>query len=597
MKFLHKSESYLFFFILSLSILWLFLHRIIPIWDGAEMMTAGQKIAESYRTKSFMEILHTMYFDRGWRPIIWPLLSSPVFYIFNNQINLSILIVTTISFSVFSFYCYKIARLYLDVYKSYLTTSFIILIPWIFNVSRDFFPDFLCMTSFTAVGFYFLKTIIKKKILTFTDSFLLILFSFLLFTSRPIMACIFVASFGLAIMFSKNYYLLTLRHFSYIMISGLSFLLLIVIFPLLQKFYDIRFNPSNTSVFIFIILIGLIFSYIDFRKDTYRNFYFLFAISLLLVTLWFYGLRHGLIDWAYTTSFGKLALQTDRRTTGISIYETIKLIAQPYGIYFYLFLSLSFSISAIISYNFIRANLKKYLVVILFFIISFSFIFTLYKLSGTGDMRRIMLPMTLLSIFMTIFIISSKIGIFLKIWRYFLIIGLLVTTLTPLSKEWNGFKMSPLFSYRVPVNIIDPNRKFAGDLVKHLDGSVKYISFHSLCYFDAIAGCSPRGVLWSEPLALTSALQEYRRYVLVHFKNDIGTKEKMLEIFKKSPFTHILIDTFSNPLNINRNIDHMATSEKMNKLHRNGFLKNNFKHVATFKSFGRDFVLYSIPKQ
>jgi len=245
MQFLKKSESYFFFSILLLSIFWLYLHSIIPIWDGAEMMSAGQKIAESYRTKSFMQILHTMYFDRGWRPLIWPLLSSPVFYVFNNQINLSILVITTISLSVFSFYCYRIARLYLNVNKSYLVTSFVILIPWIFNVSRDFFPDFLCMTSFVAVSYYFLKTVIKKDFLTAWDSFFIIIFTFLLFTSRPIMACIYVMSFGLAILISKNYSFLTWRHFCYLIISGSCFLLLIVIFPLLQKFYGISFNPSN----------------------------------------------------------------------------------------------------------------------------------------------------------------------------------------------------------------------------------------------------------------------------------------------------------------------------------------------------------------
>jgi len=317
---------------------------------------------------------------------------------------------------------------------------------------------------------------------------------------------------------------------------------------------------------------------------------------LLLVTLWFYGLRHGLIDWAFTTSFGKLALQTDRRTIGISIYETLKLIAQPYGVNFYFILILTFSLSVVFSYDVIKENFKKYLVVILFFVISFSIILILYRLSGTGDMRRVMIPLTLFSIFMTIFVISSKIGIILNIWRYFLILGLLITTITPLTSDNNGFKLAPIFSYRVPTIVGDPNRKFAGDLVKHLDGNVKYISFHSLCYFDGIAGCTSQGIKWSEPLALTSALQEYRRYVFVHFKNDIGPENKMLEVFKKSPVTHILVDTFSNALKIDRNIDHMSTSEKMLQLHRNGFLKSNFKHISTFKSFGRDFALYAIPK-
>ena len=80
---------------------WLLLNHAVPIWDGAEFVVSGQKIAEAYRTLDFEHILNQMYYERGWRPP-FGLCFRRLFFIMNNQIGAAMAI-QTVLFIVFTY--------------------------------------------------------------------------------------------------------------------------------------------------------------------------------------------------------------------------------------------------------------------------------------------------------------------------------------------------------------------------------------------------------------------------------------------------------------------------------------------------------------
>ena len=208
------------------------------------------------------------------------------------------------------------------------------------------------------------------------------------------------------------------------------------------------------------------------------------------------------------------------------------MVFQPFGKGFYEFGAVF--IAAVVSrIQFVLPELKKHRVLIVFSAISFVFIMVLYSVTGTGDHRRTMIPLMLVTVFVVIIISRSALWPLIAGWAWLLVAGLGISVAAPLTAGENGFEFRPVFGYRAPTPGPDVNRMFARKLQKLFDGTESRISFHTICYFDADAGCSAGGIPWVEPLALTAATQERRKYVFFHFKNDLDG------IPAENPLVHI----------------------------------------------------------
>lgn len=578
---------------------WLLLNHAVPIWDGAEFVVSGQKIAEAYRTLDFENILNRMYYERGWRPLIWPLLASPFFYLMNNQISAATMAIQTILFIVFTAYVFKITSIYLIDKKAKYASSFVMLVPWVFNASRDYYPDFLLITFFVAFIYYFLIAVVHGRELSARQRILAVLAVFLCFAARPVEASIYVAVFGLAVLVSRDYELFNRRVLFNLAISICLFALTIVVVPVAQRVLHANIPIAEQTLFVVLCLIFAASAIYGFLKRDYSNFYFLFSLGLFFSTLWYFGLRYPLIDWAYTTSFGSLAATTDRRSEGKAIFEILSMVSQPFGKNFYGLLGALFIAAVVSRIQFVLPELKKHRVLVVFSVISFVFIMVLYSLSGTGDHRRTMVPLMLVTVFAVIVISRTALWPLIAGWASVLVVGLGISVAAPLTAGANGFEFRAIFDYRVPTPGPDVNRMFARKLLTLFDGTESRISFHTICYFDNDAGCSARKIPWVEPLALTAATQESRKYVFFHFKNDLDgiPDEKLARVYRDAGFTHMLLDLFDKPLSVNTAIDHNRATLRLLELARNGGLNKHFRFVGNVEFGGRNFAWYAFPAQ
>ena len=323
-----KSWTYPLYIALTLSGVWLMLNTALPIWDGADFVISAQNNANVIKTGSVWEAVRSLYFDRGWRPLIWSSMASPFFYIFSNQTVLALTALQTLTIGVFLYYLHEITRIYQPSKAAYVT-SIIFLFPWLFNISRDFYPDFLLLTASLPVMHYYLIEQVTKGTPTTYNQVLIPIFVCFLFGSRPVEASIYVTILFLCIVaFDFRTFL---KSFLPVVSSGSLFLVFIVVVPLAKKFGMIGHVSGQWYLFFG----GLAASAVLVCHDIYRkkgcDFFSLFSMGLLLVSIWYVGLAHQLIDWAYTTSFGDLAKQTDRRFAAKSFIDIVWDLGKPVG--------------------------------------------------------------------------------------------------------------------------------------------------------------------------------------------------------------------------------------------------------------------------
>jgi hypothetical protein len=130
------------------------MNNVIPISDGAEFVTTAQDISAEVHKSTVTNFIKYVYFNRGWRPLIWSATASPFFYILNNQITISIFIVQTLHILILFYGCYSIANNYVIKERAILVSLATILVPWVFNISRDYFPDFAFFTVIQPYWFH-----------------------------------------------------------------------------------------------------------------------------------------------------------------------------------------------------------------------------------------------------------------------------------------------------------------------------------------------------------------------------------------------------------------------------------------------------------
>jgi len=592
-----RPENFVFGLAIVFSTVWLLLNHAVPIWDGAEFISVAQRLAEAYRTLELGQILDRMYYERGWRPLIWPLLASPFFYLMNNQISAATMAIQTVLFIIFAAYIFKIASIYLNDRNAKYAASFILLVPWVFNVSRDHYPDFLLITFFIAFVYYFLIAVVHGRELSVRQRMLAILAVFLFFAARPVEASIYVLVFGFAILVSRDYVLFSRRVLVNLAISVCLFAFVIVLVPLARRVFHASIPIADQTLFFLLCLIFSLSAIYGFVRRDYSNFYFLFSLGLFFSTLWYFGFRYPLIDWAHTTSFGSMAATTDRRSEGKALLEIFSMVSQPFGKNLYGLLGALFVAGVVSRIQFALSEFKKHRVLVVFSVISFVLIIVFYSLTGTGDYRRTMVPYMLVTVFVVIVISRTALWPLIAGWASLLVVGLGISVAAPLTAGTNGFEFRAIFNYRTPSPGPDVNRMFARKLLQLFDGTESRISFHTICYFDTDAGCSARKIPWVEPMALTAATQESRKYVFFHFKNDLDgiPDEKLARAYRDAGFTHVLIDLFDKPLSINTAIDHNRATLRLLELVKNGGAKKYFRFVGNVEFGGRNFAWYALP--
>ena len=590
---------------LTISALWLLQNTAVPIWDGADFLLSAQNNAGKLRSGSELDFLRSVYFDRGWRPLIWSGLASPFFFIFSNQIILALAFFQTATIGVFIYFIYLLFKLHTPHNASYVAST-VFLLPWLFNISRDFYPDFMLLTSSLPIIYLYLKNQVYKEKLDTVQEFILPLSVLFALGSRPVEASIYLAFlFGAIIIFQSHIFI---RNILSIGTSAALFLIFIVLLPVGVKFGWWAHPNWKFEVFSIALILTICAQLFVFWRNKNLNFFSLVSFGVILSTVWYYGLANALIDWAYTTSFGDLAKQTDRRFASKSIFEIVVSLAQPVNKKLTVLLLISAIVSLAFSVLFRKSGrtdlisaVIKYRVPFLALAASTVSIILIYQQSGTGDFRRMLVPFLFLMIVCSI-LIGKQLNLAVsRIIFSLFFTACAVSTTAPLI-SYAGLDIQAVGGYRSPNFKQDVHRTFWDRLQSvakengdnEITNAGARISFHTLCYFDADAGCSSRDIPWIEPMALNVAARENFRYPMFHWKGDIQNvpKDQSAQAYRSSNFTHVIVDTFNDALHVSKVIGHnQATLRALSLIDDQKFL-GSIKHHYSFNFEGRTFFVF-----
>lgn len=559
--------------VFSLFFIWQINNIPVPIWDGSDYIISALNIVDYFKNNDLYQSIKYLFRERGWRPLNLTAISFPVFYIFNKQINLSLALIIGVQGLLFYraiFTFLKTAGLGERVFIPCIILS----VPWIFNRSHDYFADAILMIA----GLYFASSVINlKNEESSLNSIVLIISGFLFYTSRPAEAIIYtsIVLFYLMVMYSMiRIQLIKFALFSIILLIALIYQ------PFIQQFGFVKINAVPFICY-FIALSLFINSVI---KKEYSNLKLF--ITIFIVFIWFYSKKYELFDWVYTTSFGDLAKTTDQRSSNSSIITIFNNIFSTYNIQLFYILSG-------LSLLFIFYRFSKDILLISFF--SILIMLVAYYITGTGDHRRVMLPVFIIYVY-SIGLISfkSKICNYLIYWMGSLLIFQSIYASVFVGTNFNGIPLISISSHASPSKVDDPNLEMAR-ILKPLLNEPGTVAYYSYCYFDGVSECSNRGIKWAENQATNARLLEINGKNKIHFKNDIDFTLSISSQLIKGGYHYVLLDSFNAPARIDTNIQNMNAT--FNLIDTLLILKKNpdgFKLIHEFSLWGRKFYLYKI---
>ncbi len=134
---------------LAFTIWWQFANYSLPVADAAGYLYTAQKIGQKFDLDGFVTGLLALYFDRGWRPIIYPSLVVPFHWIDTTDIR-AIVAGTGIFFTaLLSFWTYACFRTVLTPLRAALATVCCTIGPYYIVFSLNFFSE-LSLLAFSA---------------------------------------------------------------------------------------------------------------------------------------------------------------------------------------------------------------------------------------------------------------------------------------------------------------------------------------------------------------------------------------------------------------------------------------------------------------
>ena len=248
------------FFVVSSSlplfclILWLVRNTQLPTADAANYLSTAINIYHHFIHGGINEGLHSLYFDRGWRPIFFPSLLVPFLGLFHGNLYMASNSMILTTFFISLLYVYLIMRLRLDTLCAIIATNLIGLLP-------------LFQTQFLT-----------------------------LFAESAFFPCVMASLYHLI----KSNYMQDVK-------QSLSFACFVSLAILIR--------PVEAVMHLFLVM--MIFMYLGWHHGVFslqsigkmKNLFMpVFSLIILLVFLWFLPFADETRDWIYRTSIGDVAI-------------------------------------------------------------------------------------------------------------------------------------------------------------------------------------------------------------------------------------------------------------------------------------------------
>jgi len=327
----HHHYFFLFLTILfytSPVVLWHSLNNALPTSDAVTYLSDA---FESYiNINGPVSFLHHFYFDRGWRPQMFPKFALPFLFLSHGDALFTVAVVSIIFSLIFIVYLYLLLRLKLSPALSFLGCLYIGTCAYLFNYNLIFFSE-VSYIAFIVAAFYHLLR--SDYFAQPSQGAAAGIFFGLALCIRPAEATMFlpvILYFALTCLQQKK--VTAAEIWAAVNLSLTTLLLLFYIT------YVIGFHKG--FLLPFLILIGFAIKLLRscLRVQKYNFFIFILALNIVLFTYWLPSVPR-LINWSIEASVGDVVKSLGIASLPISaligaVYDQWKSVLLPLFVFF-----------------------------------------------------------------------------------------------------------------------------------------------------------------------------------------------------------------------------------------------------------------------
>lgn len=582
-KILRNISYFIVAFPVLISIVWHINNRAWPSDDAANYMTTSYQQYQVLQGKSFIDSIRSLYEIRGWRPILFPILSTPCLWLFNGNILASAASILILSFLIWQIYAYYIARRFLDPIRAALAVSLVGSSTPVASQSLVFFSEIVWLAFFGGFIFHFLES---QEFLSPFHATISGIYLGLSVTIRPaetVAILIFPFSIFIITAVTHNRIGLKTAISTILLICSISTLLLSSVF-----FHAITYwilLPVGTA---FLVVFLWITTPNDKTEPASRVLKLMAVWSLGINLVWWANSMPALFSWAYVTSFGSMAKIT---TKSEPIFAVLQRVLSYY-------LNPQWFILVILScIIFLMSRPKQIFLsrsLLSFGVITFTLLFPmliLYGITGTNDLRRVFIGMTFLMLFLSIFSLQEykyRLGrdLFIMIILSIQIIDFLWSSRgdpSPLTKlQW----------VKAGVSFPKKEKDLNVILIKKLLALGVHSNSAVAVYTEALFYAQDRIY---EPAALTLASTALGANLNIVYFWDIGEYFPVIRRLKSEGVQYLLIDKYQSPRQEGSyQPSWQFASSLLNKIANNKTDPPYLHRISSFSLGGRDQILFRI---
>ncbi len=521
---------------------WHAVNQRLPIWDAADYVLNAQRIIEHF-DGGLLGGLKSLYLERGWRPIIFPALTTPFFVLSDGQILLAVGLTQFAVVWLLAGYVFGFLGTMLSPPRAAVGALLIVSTQWIVNFSNVFYSELAWLAAAAGTIFHATSAYNRASLKHFmAGGFWL----GLMVALRPAETAV------LAIIPSA---VLIFREWKGGVIRGADIgLFAMQLLSVGAAVWMLTLPERNIPIALGLLGIScLIIAVAAKRLTAGRSVLFLLIVAEVIALAWHLPTMRALYLWAYDTSFGPMARLSDQKFIGLAPWAVFWELVQHYSPKLLLFVAFAAILGAVsVREPKLDQARKQAIFTIFVAFLMVAPVLALLSISGTSDMRRIMPAMLVLEMGLTALALSPN-G---SLARTRAVVLLLLLTAQTVSATANGLNIRlPALTaikdvtghLRQPYAGADPNPPVLDGLLT-LGVRNGNIAAYTYCYRD-YANCERLGLPVFEPMALSTLAKERHLPIHVHFIGDLdfSKPETLSAQIKARNFDYVLVDMFDAP--------------------------------------------------
>lgn len=564
-----------------LVLLWHLCNRGLPNDDAANYTYTAVQIAGQF-DHGIVPGAIALVGLRGWRPTAFPPMAVPFLLLTGGDVVAACAALQILVYTALAFYLYGFAlacsatRL-----RAAAVGAFVVSLPAIVTLHVTFFSESVWLLFAVACGYHLVRS---NGFGNRAHALVAGIWGGLMAAIRPAESAVVLTSllcFGIWAAIRAKQVSRTEAFRSVALFA----------FPLVLLVFSTWIKSVNRLEIWPLCLVAVVLALRGARRDNPALLCFLAGLTVT-TCLWWTDYMPALFDWVQTTSFGKMAQITDQRAA-VHPVQTLIAVASAYGRIQLATIAVWFAVLGIASL--IRrnsanraqpsdGNVPGPVRTLLYASAAALGLFgTLYASSGTGDPRRILVPLVLL-IIPALAVGARRSRICTAALCCFAAIhcGILAAAVSsaPLPSLFSRFGYVPL-----PHRLADGNIEAASALARYVPDRAR-VAIYTMALFQ------PNARIY-EPAALNVACLRSGHGFETGYLWDTADYDETLDRLGKSGYRFLLLDTLPTTAPSVSGMPYVRfTAELLRRLHAGLVPSSNLRLVARFPLGGREQVLF-----